>query len=189
MSMTVSKKFYHYEKEEQWLNEMAAAGNRLVAYKRSSYTFEPCQPGEYCYRIEFLQHRPKSPEARAYIGFMEEAGVRCICTFSRWAYFERRAEDGPFDVYSDLRSKERHYSRIARFFCIQAVVFLLLGLAACLPLYFDLLPENGPAGFISGFFNGFFTGIFFFGGFLGLVIGIPSLVKARRLKRELLLHE
>ena len=66
----VIKKFFwawEYEKEEKWLNEMAAKGLALVDYSIFRYSFEPCEPGEYTFKIQLLEHNPNHPESEQYI--------------------------------------------------------------------------------------------------------------------------
>lgn len=43
-------------REEQWLNDMAKAGYRLVSVRLGRYVFEDCLPREYCYRIYNRKH-------------------------------------------------------------------------------------------------------------------------------------
>ena len=40
--------------QEKWINEMAANGWRLVKTSTLFYEFEPCEPGSYEYRVEFV---------------------------------------------------------------------------------------------------------------------------------------
>lgn len=113
MKHKVYKLFVDYEKEERWINEMAAKGLHLVACSFPQYIFEEGTPGEYTYRLELLENSPSGVEGRAYIKFVEEAGVECVDTLWRWAYFRKKAADGTFDVYTDSASKIRHYRRVA----------------------------------------------------------------------------
>lgn len=77
------KKHYRYyrffggflDTQENWLNEMARKGFRLVQTGRISYDFEQCEPGEYQYAIEFVAH--KSPDSvKEYHAFLEELGYK-----------------------------------------------------------------------------------------------------------------
>lgn len=111
---TIIRKWYsHYEKEEEWLNTMAKRGLALTRYTWCKYVFEDCQPGEYIFRIEFLQENPSTPKGREYIEFMEETGADYISSYGHWVYFRKKAANGPFDIYSDTDSKINHYKRIA----------------------------------------------------------------------------
>lgn len=113
MKHKVFKMFVDFEKEEQWLNEMSAKGLQLSSYYFGQYVFEDGKPGEYTYRLELMESHPLKAEGQVYIRFMEEAGVECVDTFWRWAYFRKKTADGPFDLYTDSGSKIKHYQRVA----------------------------------------------------------------------------
>lgn len=112
MIHVVWKAFWDYEKEEIWLNEMSAKGMAMTAYSWRRYVFEEAQPNEYTYRIEMLEQKPTHPESVAYIKFLEESGVECVATYSNWIYLRKKASEGPFDIYTDIDSRIRHYKRI-----------------------------------------------------------------------------
>lgn len=101
-----------FEKEEKWLNEMSAKGMQLVNVGFCRYEFEQGMSNEYIYRLEFLDKLPLNAESVAYIKFMEETGVDYIGSLFRWAYFRRKSTDGPFELYSEISSKIKHYKRI-----------------------------------------------------------------------------
>lgn len=115
MNVIVRKLFVNYEKEEKWLNDMAAKGLNLVYYSIGKYVFEKGMPGEYIYRIELLENLPALAESKAYIEFMEDSGVECVASYFRWVYFRKKASEGSFDLYSDYDSKIKHYKRIIIF--------------------------------------------------------------------------
>lgn len=56
------KFFSNYEKEEIWLNEMAAKGLNLISVSFCRYGFEDGTPGEYNYRLELLDESPTHDE-------------------------------------------------------------------------------------------------------------------------------
>ncbi len=71
---------WNFDKEETWLNEMAATGLALVAVSGICYTFEQSEPGEYGIRIELLNDLPSHPESEQYIrllGKRRGESVRC----------------------------------------------------------------------------------------------------------------
>ncbi|MDO5784487.1 MAG: DUF2812 domain-containing protein [Eubacteriales bacterium] len=119
---------WQYEKEEDWLNEMAANGWNLVDTSLFRYTFEEGTPGEYQYRLELLEHGAKSPESIAYIRFMEETGAEHIATwFNGWTYFRKKVSDGPFAIFSDIDSKIKHLKRIERILLLALACELCAG--------------------------------------------------------------
>ena len=103
---------WQFDKEEKWLNEMAAKGLGLVSVGFCRYEFEDCTPGEYQYRIELMKYTPTHPESQQYIKFIEDTGAEQIGSYMRWVYFRKKASDTPFDLFSDLTSRIAHTSRI-----------------------------------------------------------------------------
>ncbi len=101
-----------YEKEEEWLTEMSAKGMQLSDVGFCRYVFEEGDPGKYIYRLELLRRHPTDAESIAYIRFMEDLGVEYVGSLFYWVYFRKKAEDGPFDLYSDIPSKIRHFRRM-----------------------------------------------------------------------------
>ncbi|MBQ6711188.1 MAG: DUF2812 domain-containing protein [Clostridia bacterium] len=114
MRTTVKKWFWvwEFDKEEQWLNEMAAKGLALVGVGFCRYEFEECVPGEYQVRLELLENQLQHAESQQYIRFLEETGVEQVGNYFRWVYFRKKTADGPFDLYSDLESRIKHLKRI-----------------------------------------------------------------------------
>ncbi|QSF46565.1 DUF2812 domain-containing protein [Paenibacillus tianjinensis] len=133
MSHTVRKLFFNFEKEEQWLNNMAAKGLALTEYSLARYVFEDSAKGEYIYRIELLEDGIKGAKSVEYLQFMEEAGVERVpmnkgqVSYNKWVIFRRRASEGPFIIYSDTDSKIMHYRRIHRLWISLALMELIIG--------------------------------------------------------------
>ena len=121
---TIYKWFWvwDFEKEERWLNEMALNGWRLVGVGWAKYTFEKCEPGEYTIRLEMR------PYDESYVQFMRETGAEFIGRMMMWIYFCKRAEDGPFDLFSDIDSKIGHLDRIGKMLSVIGGANLLIGL-------------------------------------------------------------
>ena len=71
MKHIVRKPYWNYEKEENWLNEMAAQGLALTGYSWCRYEFEDSDKGKYIYRIELLDQSSSHPASRQYIAFLE----------------------------------------------------------------------------------------------------------------------
>ncbi|MNB95030.1 hypothetical protein D3C75_421950 [compost metagenome] len=137
MSLVQRKFFSDFEKEEEWLNEMAAKGLALSEYSWAKYVFEESGKGEYIYRIELLKEDPKGPEAAGYLQFMKETGAEQVPTGKwfwgkynnlRWVIFRRKASEGAFTIYSDIDSKISHYKRIYSLWMSMVVMGLVIGL-------------------------------------------------------------
>lgn len=125
MTIKKTKIFIDYEKEEKWLNEMATKGLHLVNYSFPKYYFEKGEPGEYYYRVQLLDNLPNHQESKEYIEFMGENQVEHIASSMRWVYFRKRAADGSFEIFSDYKSKIKHYSNIVTFMSIFIFINLI----------------------------------------------------------------
>ena len=163
---TVYKVFWvwNFEKEEDWLNEMAMNGWALVSVGFCRYTFERCEPGEYIFRLEMRGGDP------GYTDFVTSTGAEYIGRVFQWIYFRRRAEYGSFDIFSDIDSRVDHLSRIGRVVGLIGLANLFIGLANSL---------NGSS---IGFINLLMATLLMYG--LGRIHG-----KKEALERERLLHE
>lgn len=128
MKKRVFKCFTNYEKEEIWLNQMAAQGWHCVDYFPCRYTFEKGEPGEYTYRIQLLDQVPTHVESAAYLEFLEEAGIQAVASSMRWVYLRKKTADGPFEIFSDRESRIAHYRRIIYMLLPLGLVNLLFGL-------------------------------------------------------------
>ncbi len=147
MKHVVRKWMIAYEKEEKWLNEMAAIGMNLIHYSWCKYLFEEGKPGEYAYRIEFLKNHSRHPESIAYIRFMEEMGIECVSTYLNWVYFRKKTADGPFDIFTDSDSKIAHISRVSSF---MVVLLAVSAFGVGINFIMSLIKENtfAPTNFI-----------------------------------------
>ena len=92
MRTTIHKAIWiwNFDKEEKWLNEMAAKGFCLVSVGLFRYEFEDCEPGEYQICMQMLENHPNHPESRKYMEFLEETNVEHVGSVLRWAYFRKR---------------------------------------------------------------------------------------------------
>lgn len=78
----MSKKVYRYfygllVPQQKFLDRMAKEGWRLVKTGFLSYTFEPCNPDEYCYCIDFVAHLSARASAD-YQRFLSDMGYRVM---------------------------------------------------------------------------------------------------------------
>lgn len=120
MKQVIWRFYWDYEREEKWLNAMAAKGLALYSYSWGRYVFEECEPGEYLYRIELLKDLPSKPESMAYLGFLEEAGIVCVASHLRWVYLRKKAADGSFDLYTDIESRLDQYRTVTNLWNVLA---------------------------------------------------------------------
>lgn len=129
---------FNFEKEERWLNEKAANGQNLRDVGFCRYVFEDGKPGEYIYRLEMLDEHPNHYKSVEYLRFLEETGVEHVTSILKWVYLRKKASDGPFDVYSDIDSKIKHYQRIIKF----ANIIIFLQMAIGIPSFLMCLREG-----------------------------------------------
>ncbi len=113
---------WEYEKEERWLNEMAADGWTLAEVGYCRFTFERSEPNAYTIRLEMHPHDEQ------YLSFMEDTGAEYIGRCLQWVYFRRRSELGAFDLFSDLDSKLTHLRKIHKTILIVGILNLFAGM-------------------------------------------------------------
>ncbi len=130
MRHTIHKLFWlwEFDKEEKWLNEMSAKGLCLVSVGFCKYEFEDCEPGEYRICLQFLDKMPRHPESKKYIEFLEATGAEHIGSFTRWAYFRKKAADGEFELFSDNASRIKYLSGIISLIALISVSNLFAGI-------------------------------------------------------------
>lgn len=121
---TIRKWFWvwDFEKEEDWLNEMAMNGWLLESVGFATYHFVRCEPGEYSVRLEMHKYD------ESYVSFMEETGAEYVGRMVMWIYFRKKTEDGPFDLFSDIDSKIDHLNKIGNVLSIIGGANLLIGI-------------------------------------------------------------
>ena len=129
MRKTIRKWFWvwDFEKEERWLNEMAAKGLCLVSVGWCRYEFEDCVPGEYGIRLELLKEKPTHPESVKYMEFLEETGAEHVGSWWNWIYMRKKKVDGEFRLFSDYESRVQHLTRIIRLISALLAVNLWAG--------------------------------------------------------------
>lgn len=112
LAYTVEKhRFYlaEFEQEAAWLSEKQKEGRRLASVKGIRYTFEPCEPEEWEYQLDFWEGESGGEGGRK---FRQEEGWELAAKGSAWglsfgkrdhafaftkAYFRRKSGSGePF---------------------------------------------------------------------------------------------
>ena len=141
----VIKKFFwvwDFDKEENWLNEMAAKGLALVSVGFCKYEFEDCLPGEYKVCLQLLEKSPRNPEMQKYLEFVESTGAEHVGSFTRWVYFRRKASEGDFNLFSDNASKAKYLTSMLGFIALVVALNLLVGLENLAIAVFVGFPGN-----------------------------------------------
>ena len=114
---------WNYDKEEEWLNEMAMNGWTLTAVGFCNYTFVKTEPGEYNIRMEMRPHDD------GYLEFLRENGVEYVGRILQWHYYRKKTSLGPFELYSDIESRIQHMDRIGKMLFAIGMANLLIGIA------------------------------------------------------------
>lgn len=116
--------------EEAWLNDYCQQGWAMASFFAGLTTFVPCEPGEFVYRIDLLPGSGlRADNYEDYVIFMNEMGVEVLQRWGRWVYLRKRAEDGPFEIYTDISSRIALYRRIRKLFLWTLVVELCCSLS------------------------------------------------------------
>ena len=129
MRKTIHKVIFvwDFDKEEKWLNEMAAKGLCLVSVGFCRYEFEDCEPGEYHICMQLLDHAPGHPESQKYMEFLESTGVEQVGAWLRWVYLRKSAAEGPFTLFSDHASRIKHLTQIINLIAVVTIANLVIG--------------------------------------------------------------
>jgi hypothetical protein len=190
MKYTIRKLFlvWQHEEEERWLNEMSAKGLQLRDVGLCKYKFEEGLPGEYVYRIEYLEDAPKTALGAQYVSFVEDTGAEYVDSWQKWAYFRKKADTGGFDLFSDIESRIKHFDRILALTGVVSAVNLI---NAGLQFVLFVLLKDREGGTIGGKVSpNLITGIVCAVVCALLGVGFLRLYqKRRKLKKEKLLRE
>ena len=130
MRQTIHKWFWiwDFDKEEKWLNEMAVKGLSLVSVGFCNYEFEESMSGEYRVCLQLLEKRPHHPESKKYIEFLETTGAEHVGSFTRWAYFRKKAAEGDFELFSDNDSRIKYLSKVISFVSLITIANWIVGI-------------------------------------------------------------
>jgi len=123
---TIRKWFWawDFDKEEEWLENMARNGWVLDGVGFCTYHFIKSEPGEYSVRLQYL---PIAEENTDYTNLLEESGAERVGRMVQWVYYRKKTADGPFQLFSDLDSRITHLDKIAKLMLIVAGANLLIG--------------------------------------------------------------
>lgn len=141
--------------QENWLNQMAESGYRLTKTHLFYYEFEPCQPNEYSYRVQFVADKSYA-ELLDYKQFLKDLGIQTFSnninmgklSFSEirlrpyvkgWGLLatspgtinkellilEKKRTNQPFNIYTTAEDIIQHYKMIRRAYLSTALIVLI----------------------------------------------------------------
>ncbi len=150
MQKIVRKWFWAWndDKEEIFLEEMAAEGFKLVDVSIGKYMFIKDDPKKIRYQLDF-KGLTKMKEAE-YLQLYEDAGWECVSRLGSWYYFAREYDEETPDIsiFNDNKSRLEKYRRLILFLVITGF-----------PLYYNvviLFPSLDNTEFIFPKFYFFF---------------------------------
>lgn len=100
--------YYDKDREEIFLNDMAAKGYAMEKFFLGLYTFTRCEPGEYTYRVDLIKGKT-AKETNDFYDLVREAGGELVQTWGFWAFYRKR---GAFELYTDQESQIAQYEKI-----------------------------------------------------------------------------
>ena len=168
-----------YEKEENFLNEMARDGWNLTAVGFCRYIFRRGTPGEYIYKLDMVERGDSDQVKESYFNFLTDCGIRVVGEFKDWIYLQKRAADGPFDMKNDTYAKLRQLNKVYSFSI--RTLSGLLRLFAIIIILFSLLQmiASGNIG-LSDFCGGVIQGVGISVVIALAIIWVPIITKLRR---------
>jgi hypothetical protein len=127
VQIVITKIFWHFEKEEAWLEKMALQGWRLVHVSGwSGYKFVKMDPQALTYKIDFRQFKNKQ-DTSDYLTLFEDGGWHCAAAnvggFNY--YFYTASGDAPKDIFSDADSQIQRYQRYSQYMGMSLLVSFL----------------------------------------------------------------
>ena len=112
-----------WEREQNWLTEMAAQGWRFVKTNGFFYTFERCEPENVVYRLDYSGLR--KGDRGDYYAMLRDYGWEYLQDINGFSYFRKPADgvsQADLDIFSDGESrikwlKNSSFQRCRLFIC------------------------------------------------------------------------
>jgi hypothetical protein len=115
------------DKEEKFLEKMAADGYKLIDVQLGKYTFEETEKSTVRYQLDFKGMGGIKEEE--YLQIFEDAGWECVDRLGSWYYFRKayNEETPDISIFNDNGSRLEKYKRI-----------IILLFVTGFPLYFQV---------------------------------------------------
>jgi hypothetical protein len=99
------------EKEEKWLEEMAAQGWKLETAAPYVYYFRKSAPEKVVIRMDYKNTLDK--DYHEYLNLFRDAGWELVVTFANWHYFRISPQNNRTpEIYNSERAKAQKYRRL-----------------------------------------------------------------------------
>uniref|UniRef100_UPI0040564B46 DUF2812 domain-containing protein n=1 Tax=Alistipes sp. TaxID=1872444 RepID=UPI0040564B46 len=173
-----------YEKEEQYINEMAREGWHLTAVGFCRYIFRRGEPGAYIYKLDMVERTASDEVKESYFNFLTECDIRIVGEFKEWLYLQKATSSGPFEMEDNIYAKLRHLNKIYSF-SIRTICRLLkyFTIAMCMAM---LLLESNLWPSLYDELSGVITGIGIGSLFALTLIWVPIISRLRRKFNQLI---
>lgn len=103
---------------ENWVNNLACQGWHLKKFTWIRFTFERGEPGSHIYRHDELERFGTYYE-EDYLTFLESTGIEQVDRSGNFVFFRKAAQGGPFELYTDKKTKIGSLSKkMALFFSL-----------------------------------------------------------------------
>ncbi|SHN44708.1 DUF2812 domain-containing protein [Cryptosporangium aurantiacum] len=135
--------FLNFDKEESWLNQMAAEG-RLLSKACVLYTFSALAPGSAAVvRVDYRSSMSRLDFAD-YVNLFEDSGWRHLHGSRHGGpqYFASFSADANTDIFSDANSRAQRYRRSIAAYGVLLPSFLVTVLAGWNPEYWFSPPRD-----------------------------------------------
>ncbi|MBS4214359.1 DUF2812 domain-containing protein [Neobacillus rhizophilus] len=118
------KFFLNFEKEANWLNQMAEEGFEFVG-KSMGYHFRPAKPEKTDIKIDYRTFKNKE-DFIDYCTLFEDCGWKHIAgtKSSGTQYFKKVRADADEDIFSDADSKAGRYKRLSQMYMALSMCYL-----------------------------------------------------------------
>lgn len=112
--MNKYKFFINFDKEENWLNDMARQGYRFTKKTSFGYTFEWDKPERATIKMDYRTFK-KQEDFEDYCALFEDSGWEHIAGTRSlgYQYFKKTDKGGSEEIFSDVDSKAGRYKRLA----------------------------------------------------------------------------
>ena len=129
----------NHKEDEAYMHRMCAKGWAAVRLVEGFWTFEPCEPGEFRYRVCYLRgmNRDRVEELKRKYA---EKGVEFVSRYSFWAIFRSREEFRLYTPEEDREICRKIYAPMPVGAAVSWVLFLAAAVAACLISPFFWIP-------------------------------------------------